>query len=46
MFSQINKVMIESSYDGPEMYNYQVERDEFVAQDKDLCHAYEQLQKV
>ena len=38
--------MIESSYDGPEMYNYQVERDEFVAQDKDLCHAYEQLQKV
>lgn len=38
--------MIESSFDGPEMYNYQVETDEFVAQDKELCGAYEQLQKV
>jgi len=38
--------MVESGYDGPEIYNYQIERDEYVAEDKDLCGAYEQLLKV
>lgn len=37
--------MIESTYIGPELYNYQVQRDEYISQDKELCRGYDQLQK-
>jgi hypothetical protein len=38
--------MLESNYAGPGMFDIQIQKNEYMAQDKDLCNAFDQLQKV
>lgn len=38
--------ILEANIGGPEMYSYELQTDEYIAQDKGLCNAYDQLQQV
>lgn len=38
--------MIESGMIGPNIFNYTIQKNEFLAKETDLCQAFHQLQKV
>jgi hypothetical protein len=37
--------ILEAGIGGPELYSYEIQTNEFIAQDKSLCSAYDQLQE-
>jgi hypothetical protein len=38
-------VFLETNYAGPGLFDYHLQKNEYLAEDKDLCNAYDQLQK-
>ena len=44
-FKKNSKVFLESNYTGPGLFDYHLQKNEYLAQDKDLCNAYDNLQK-
>ncbi len=38
-------MFLETNYAGPGLFDYHLQKNEYLAEDKDLCNAYDQLQK-
>ena len=38
-------MFLETNYAGPGLFDYHLQKNEYLAEDKDLCKAYDQLQK-
>ena len=38
--------MLESNHVGPNIFQYEIQKNEYIAKEKDICDAYKQLQKV
>lgn len=38
-------MFLETNYAGPGLFDYHLQKNEYLAEDKELCNAYDQLQK-